>query len=220
MRASLSLVTFVVISVQLMAKSSFVDAGPQEPNWANIAFPRSGWSNSDDVLPGEKKKSGEEVLGSLLQSEEARLGDGCYGKTCVHSDQCCKGSVCVDMDSSKAVGSCLPIYAQREGEPCRQDSDCEDGLRCLENVNMAVSRTCRVATRDMRKKQYNDECLTSGECDVAKGLCCQLQRRHRMAPRKVCYYFADPKSCIGVVDPNLARPISYNFNPFFKARLG
>lgn len=25
----------------------------------------------------------------------------------------------------------------------------------------------------------------SGECDVSRGLCCQLQRRHRQAPRKV-----------------------------------
>lgn len=25
----------------------------------------------------------------------------------------------------------------------------------------------------------------SSECDISRGLCCQLQRRHRQAPRKV-----------------------------------
>lgn len=25
----------------------------------------------------------------------------------------------------------------------------------------------------------------SGECDISRGLCCQLQRRHRQTPRKV-----------------------------------
>nr|CAD7463716.1 unnamed protein product [Timema tahoe] len=39
----------------------------------------------------------------------------------------------------------------------------------------------------------------SGECDIGKGLCCQLQRRHRQAARKVCSYFKDPLICIGPV---------------------
>jgi hypothetical protein len=30
-----------------------------------------------------------------------------------------------------------------------------------------------------------EECAMSSECDIGKGLCCQLQRRHRQAPRKV-----------------------------------
>lgn len=30
-----------------------------------------------------------------------------------------------------------------------------------------------------------EECNMSSECDVTRGLCCQLQRRHRQASRKV-----------------------------------
>lgn len=33
----------------------------------------------------------------------------------------------------------------------------------------------------------DDDCTMSGECDVSRGLCCQLQRRHRQAARKVKY---------------------------------
>ncbi|RWS23787.1 prohormone-3-like protein [Leptotrombidium deliense] len=74
---------------------------------------------------------------------------------------------------------------------------------------------------NMRKKQYNDECLTSNECDSSRGLCCQLIRRHRMAPRKLCYYFVDPKSCLGNVDTSHVKPFVHGIqNAFFKARIG
>lgn len=70
----------------------------------------------------------------------------------------------------------------------------------------------------------DEECNVSGECDISRGLCCQLQRRHRQTPRKVffmryfhtqkdhhpptnllsssrqvCSYFKDPLVCIGPV---------------------
>lgn len=167
------------------------------------------------------------MLDSGLVSEESI---DCFGKKCIASDQCCRGSVCVDVDGTK-LGTCLPIYGQREGEQCQQDSDCEQGLRCLEPGISAGRRVCKL--REMRKKQFNDECQSSDECDTSKGLCCQLQRRHRMAPRKVCYYFADPKACIGTVSASSAvgeffrpsgyRPyksMSYFHNPLFKARMG
>lgn len=196
-------------------RTAWANEAPGPKNWANLGFPRAAaWNDGSEIMTNEKKKSAEDLLSNLLDSEV-----DCFGKQCIHADQCCKGSVCVDVDGSK-LGTCLPIYGQVEGEPCRQDADCEEGLRCLENANMGVSRTCHGPPRDVKKKQYSDLCLTSSECDVGKGLCCQLQRRHRVAPRKVCYYFFDPKSCIGGVDPNLAKPISFSFNPFFKARLG
>lgn len=72
--------------------------------------------------------------------------------------------------------------------------------------------------------KLDDECMTSSECDASHGLCCQLIKRHRMAPRKLCYYFSDPKSCIGSVDVTFAKPspvssASYS-NRLFKARIG
>ncbi|GBL87463.1 hypothetical protein AVEN_264960-1 [Araneus ventricosus] len=65
----------------------------------------------------------------------------------------------------------------------------------------------------------NDECTTSADCDTGRGLCCQVLRRHRMASKKLCHYFLDPKSCIGEVQTTL-QELKYVPNPFFKARLG
>lgn len=182
-----------------------------------------------DTSQGEKKKSGEVVQETGL-SEEDELD--CFGRKCLASDQCCKGSVCVDVDGSK-LGTCLPVYGQREGEQCQRDSDCERGLSCLVPGAAGARRICQLRSRELRKKQFNDECKSSDECDGSRGLCCQLQRRHRMAPRKVCYYFEDPKSCIGTAAPVAAamtdfyrpnyRPyksMSFFHNPLFKARMG
>ncbi|XP_040359370.1 prohormone-3-like [Ixodes scapularis] len=184
-----------------------------------------------EVSQGEKKKGGEVVLETGLSQEDEL---DCFGRKCLASDQCCRGSACVDVDGSK-LGTCLPVYGQREGEQCQQDSDCERGLACLlPRAPAGTRRSCQLRTRELRKKQFSDECQSSDECDVSRGLCCQLQRRHRMAPRKLCFYFADPKSCIGTVPPAAAaamndfyrpsyRPyksMSFFHNPLFKARMG
>ena len=67
----------------------------------------------------------------------------------------------------------------------------------------------------------DNECQTSSECDASRGLCCQVIKRHRMAPRKLCYYFSDPQSCIGTVDVTYAKPLHHSpTNVFFKARIG
>lgn len=184
-----------------------------------------GWVASSQA---EHKKGGGEVLLDTGLSEEDELG--CFGRKCVANDQCCRGSVCVDVDGSK-VGTCLPVYGQREGETCQQDADCERGLSCLQPGPGGVRRVCQQRNREMRKKQFNDECQSSDECDASRGLCCQMQRRHRMAPRKVCYYFTDPKSCIGSVaaapmmdfySPSYRpyKSMSFFHNPLFKARMG
>lgn len=89
------------------------------------------------------------------------------------------------------VGSCLFAYGRRAGELCRRDSDCESGLLCAE-ADQGAARVCRPPVH--QDKQYNEPCHMSGECDISRGLCCQLQRRHRQAPRKVSSFLLLPPS--------------------------
>ncbi|XP_022921217.1 prohormone-3 [Onthophagus taurus] len=119
----------------------------------------------------------------------------CYGRRCTSNEHCCPGSVCVDVDG--VIGSCLFAYGRRVGELCRRDSDCESGLVCADNEQGVSTRVCRPPVQ--QDKQYAELCNMSSECDISRGLCCQLQRRHRQAPRKVCSYFKDPLVCIGPV---------------------
>ncbi|XP_021918850.1 prohormone-3 isoform X1 [Zootermopsis nevadensis] len=129
-----------------------------------------------------------EVFQELQEDEEP-----CYGKKCTANEHCCPGSVCVDVDG--IVGSCLFAYGLKQGELCRRDNDCVTGLLCTEIIG--EGRTCQPPTSN--KKLYSEDCTMSSECDIGKGLCCQLQRRHRQAARKVCSYFKDPLICIGPV---------------------
>lgn len=90
------------------------------------------------------------------------------------------------MISVAVVGSCLFAYGRRVGELCRRDSDCESGLVCAEAEQGISTRVCRPPVH--QDKQYSEPCNMSSECDISRGLCCQLQRRHRQAPRKVSWY--------------------------------
>lgn len=81
------------------------------------------------------------------------------------------------------VGTCLFAYGRRVGELCRRDTDCESGLVCAEAEPGTMTRVCRPPVH--QEKQYSELCNMSNECDISRGLCCQLQRRHRQAPRKV-----------------------------------
>ncbi|KAG7189231.1 hypothetical protein KM043_008791 [Ampulex compressa] len=119
----------------------------------------------------------------------------CYGRTCSNTEHCCPGYFCIDIDGVK--GSCLYLgIGLKQGELCRRDNDCETGLMCAE-VAGGETRSCQPPVSS--NKLYNEECNVSGECDIGRGLCCQLQRRHRQTPRKVCSYFKDPLVCIGPV---------------------
>ncbi|XP_054157636.1 prohormone-3-like [Oppia nitens] len=173
------------------------------------------------------QKNAKELETLLSEGQEK-----CINKRCVQSEQCCPGSVCVDLDLNQnnlVAGTCLPIYGVNEGQSCRIDNDCEPGLRCLDSQPVVAMRqkhrTCQPPGRDMMKKQYNDQCVTSSECDASHGLCCQLIRRYRMSPKRLCYYFSDANTCIGSVDVTFAKPVSavtsgaFN-NRLFKARIG
>ncbi|GIY44911.1 prohormone-3 [Caerostris darwini] len=167
------------------------------------------WQVSDQMK--EKKES--EMLEALLDREV----DKCHGKKCFHSEECCKGSACVDIEG--ASGRCLPIHNKVFYQSCEKDSDCGAGLACLDSGNFPRFKTCQLEGGTIEKKGFNDECVTSSECDTDRGLCCQVLRRHRMASKKLCYYFLDPKSCVGDVKTSL-QELTYIPNPFFKARLG
>ncbi|KZC07076.1 PREDICTED: prohormone-3 [Dufourea novaeangliae] len=119
----------------------------------------------------------------------------CEDRTCTANEHCCPGFICVDVDG--VIGHCeIFDFGQKQGELCRRDNDCETGLMCA-LVPGSETRSCQPPVTS--NKLYNEECNMSGECDISRGLCCQLQRRHRQTPRKVCSYFKDPLVCIGPV---------------------
>ncbi|XP_028141798.1 ITG-like peptide isoform X1 [Diabrotica virgifera virgifera] len=131
---------------------------------------------------------------------EEPLGEGgdddpCYMKACSANEYCCPNQICVDVDGIH--GTCLYFFGRRVGELCRRDNDCESGLVCAEAQAGVSTRVCRPPLR--QDKQYSEPCNMSSECDISRGLCCQLQRRHRQAPRRVCSYFKDPLVCVGPV---------------------
>ncbi|XP_046684060.1 prohormone-3 [Homalodisca vitripennis] len=136
-------------------------------------------------------QSPRETFQELQEIEKDQETD-CYDLECVANDQCCPGQVCIILDSN--IGHCVFVYGLRMGEFCQRDNECETGLVCMHTGD---SRSCQPAISS--RKQYSEDCMMSSECDIHKGLCCQFQRRHRQAPRKVCSYFKDPLVCIGPV---------------------
>ncbi|KAK6618490.1 Prohormone-3 [Polyplax serrata] len=154
---------------------------------SNLGYGGRGGYGTSRNQPFQRYEAPADIFQELQEAEEP-----CYGRKCTANEFCCPGSVCVDVDG--IVGTCLFAYGLKQGELCRRDNDCETGLLCQET---GEGRTCQPPLSN--KKQYSEECFMSGECDISKGLCCQLQRRHRQAPRKACSYFKDPLICIGPV---------------------
>ncbi|KAG8223663.1 hypothetical protein J437_LFUL001770 [Ladona fulva] len=180
-----------------------------------------------DLFEEEVREAEEAEAEEEDGAARGRMPEPCYARKCTANEHCCPGFVCVDVDGVTTeyftvVGSCLASIGLRQGELCRRDGDCESGLLCAaeededvpggaigrvvsgtdgrsapRQMDSAIIRTCQPPTRS--RKLYGEECLLSGECDISKGLCCQLQRRHRQAPRKVCSYFKDSLTCIGPV---------------------
>ncbi|KAJ8687179.1 hypothetical protein QAD02_022973 [Eretmocerus hayati] len=136
------------------------------------------------------------------------LDDGadepCLEKRCSTNEDCCPASVCINSDEDWPEGHCMFIYGLKKGELCRRDNDCETGLVCAE-VAGSDSFSCQPPIT--ANKQYNELCSMSSECDIGRGLCCQLQRRHRQTPRRVCSYFKDPLVCIGPVATDQVKQI-------------
>ncbi|CAH0551883.1 unnamed protein product [Brassicogethes aeneus] len=141
----------------------------------------------------EEKLRGDDE-GILEEFAKEGEEDACLYHACTANEHCCPGMICADVDG----GSCIFAYGRRVGELCRRDSDCESGLVCAEaEPGVPSTRVCRPPVH--QDKQYSEPCNMSNECDISRGLCCQLQRRHRQAPRKVCSYFKDPLVCVGPV---------------------
>ncbi|BES97603.1 Hypothetical protein NTJ_10417 [Nesidiocoris tenuis] len=133
------------------------------------------------------------AMEKLQEISEGLEGEGCYERKCYSNEYCCPGQVCINIDSD--VGVCMFTYGLGQGELCRRHSDCDTGLICSDVGE--GSKTCQPPFAS--PKLYNEECTMSTECDIHRGLCCQYQRRHRQAARKVCSYFKDPLVCIGPV---------------------
>ncbi|KAL0859039.1 hypothetical protein ABMA27_010886 [Loxostege sticticalis] len=140
----------------------------------------------------------EEVYAEALEGN--RIDDvidepaHCYSSPCATNGDCCRGLLCLDTEDG---GRCLPAFSGRKfGEMCNRDNQCDAGLVC-EEVVPGEMHVCRAPSPG--RKQYNEDCASSSECDVTRGLCCIMQRRHRQKPRKSCGYFKEPLVCIGPV---------------------
>lgn len=138
-------------------------------------------------------------LAEIIEEEmEAEARDPCNGKSCTMNEHCCNGHVCVDTDDAMNSGICLPVYGLRQGETCTRDTDCESGFVCtLSNELEAGGRTCQTPVPG--DKGLGEDCRTSSDCNITKGLCCKLHRRARSQPKKICSYFSDPMMCLGPV---------------------
>lgn len=140
-----------------------------------------------------------EILDEEQQNQRIEAEDVCYGRPCYSNENCCPGLVCVNVDGVSpisVVGHCMFSLGRKYGEMCQRDSDCESGLVC-DISTLSGASVCRPPI--VLAKQYAEDCITSSDCDITRGLCCQVQRRHRQVPRKVCSYFKDPLLCIGTV---------------------
>lgn len=125
----------------------------------------------------------------LAEEEAAEAEDPCYRKKCTSNEHCCDGNVCVDT-SNGVTGTCLPVFGRKEGETCYMDTDCESGYVC-------AGGSCSLPAPGAGK--FGEECRASSDCNIHQGLCCRLQRRQRMQPKKLCTYFTDADVCIGPV---------------------
>ncbi|VVC91453.1 unnamed protein product [Leptidea sinapis] len=67
----------------------------------------------------------------------------------------------IDDGEEDEGGRCLPPFTGRKmGEICNRENQCEAGLM----------HVCRPPSTG--RKQYNEDCTTSSECDISRGLCC------------------------------------------------
>lgn len=139
----------------------------------------------------------QDILDEETNAESSNL-DTCSGKMCTANEHCCDKHVCVDADET--TGTCLPVWGKKQGEHCYNDQDCESGFLC---IGSGAKRTCQSPTPG--DKILGENCRTSSDCNVSKGLCCKLTRRARSQPKKICSYYVDPQNCLG---PVAASPVA------------
>ncbi|KAL4706237.1 hypothetical protein ACJJTC_017404 [Scirpophaga incertulas] len=137
----------------------------------------------------------EDVYADTFESN--RISDAigepehCYSAPCATNGDCCRGLICLDTEEG---GRCLPAYAGRKlGEICNRENQCDAGLVCEEVVPGDVSLFASHIDSHSKcgrlgRKQYNEDCASSAECDIIRGLCCIS-----------CGYFKESLACIGPV---------------------
>ncbi|XP_035224608.1 ITG-like peptide [Stegodyphus dumicola] len=155
------------------------------------------------------------MLEALMDREE----DRCFGRKCEHSEECCKGAACVDIEG--ASGTCLPIFRKVSYQPCKEDSECGSGLICADSGTAGPLKTCQLEERSIKKKtlrNLGEECTTSEECKNSEGECCHNSGFPFY--RSSCQLYFDTYDCIGPVSPDAKpAPMSY-FDPLNQPRLG
>jgi len=135
------------------------------------------------------------IVEELLEAEEAAVST-CSGKKCTANEHCCQDHVCID--DNELTGRCFPIWGKKQGEVCLRDTDCESGFVCADNGSRR--RVCKAVVQG--NAELGEDCRTSSDCDISRGLCCKLQRKARSRPKKICSYFSDSQTCIGPVSVN------------------
>jgi len=203
-------VKFVVMLV--LAVTSVKGWGALFNRYSSAMVPQEQKTGSYYNLYTDSKHAVEEprVLARTLEKlpvEEIPEEDPCYEKKCTSNENCCDGTVCIDMEQS--VGTCMPLYGRKIGELCWRTSDCETGFVCGEGPEGQMM--CMEHMPGQGK--FGDDCNESQDCNIHMGLCCRLQRRQKMQPKKLCTYFTSPDVCIGpVAHHKVRRTIEYTAN--------
>lgn len=173
-------------------------------NFGYGGYGKSLYGVSDKALKENPKTIEEEMERRMIQEEDEE--DPCFEKRCTANEHCCDGYVCVDTEDDAtdvSFGTCLPIFGKKQGEGCLRDNDCESGFLCLRDEG--GEKSCQTPVTGTQT--LGEDCRTSSDCNVEKGLCCKLQRRARSQPKKICTYFTDPQMCIGPVASPRLRPV-------------
>ncbi|XP_076241549.1 space blanket [Calliopsis andreniformis] len=187
-------VTLAVIALMSTVKFEVEAWGGLFNRFSPEMLSNLGYGGHSDYMSKYQRPLSNGYESSYGNSLEEVAEIPCEDRPCTANEHCCPGSICVNVDGG--IGHCVFVLGQKQGELCRRDNDCETGLMCAE-IPGSETRSCQPPMTS--NKLYNEECNISGECDISRGLCCQLQRRHRQTPRKVCSYFKDPLVCIGPV---------------------
>lgn len=165
---------------------------------SNLGYGSSGGYGKELYSVAKNRAVGnamDEILDEESTAENGKNVASCSGKMCTANEHCCKGHVCVDADET--TGTCLPIWGKKQGEQCYRDQDCESGFLCIDNGS---TKSCQSPAPG--EKTLGENCRTSSDCNLSKGLCCKLTRRARSQPKKICSYYVDPQNCLGPVAPS------------------